>query len=155
MDLLLAKTKQDQIRPQNYQPTIRQNFLPGTKRSFSRSSQPPIPSSSSTLYKNGRVPIPYKPRDRSAWYRDRRDLSFIPSSATTRIGNPPPPPPQQQNPLNGNERTTEPPRNKPASSESNDSSTVSSPWVKVTDPDTKEVFYWNEKTEEMRWELES
>jgi len=29
-----------------------------------------------------------------------------------------------------------------------------SPWLEVVDPDTKEVFYWNEETEEMRWELE-
>lgn len=29
----------------------------------------------------------------------------------------------------------------------------SSPWVEVVDPDTKEVWYWNEDTEEMRWEL--
>jgi hypothetical protein len=27
------------------------------------------------------------------------------------------------------------------------------PWSKVIDPDTGEVFYWNEETEEMRWEL--
>ena len=27
------------------------------------------------------------------------------------------------------------------------------PWVEVMDPDTEEIFYWNEETEEMRWEL--
>jgi hypothetical protein len=26
-------------------------------------------------------------------------------------------------------------------------------WSQVIDPDTGEVFYWNEETEEMRWEL--
>jgi len=31
---------------------------------------------------------------------------------------------------------------------------VPSPWLEVVDPDTKEVFYWNEETEEMRWELD-
>jgi hypothetical protein len=28
------------------------------------------------------------------------------------------------------------------------------PWVEVMDPDTEEIFYWNEETEEMRWELD-
>lgn len=27
------------------------------------------------------------------------------------------------------------------------------PWLAVVDPDTMETFYWNEETEEMRWEL--
>ena len=27
------------------------------------------------------------------------------------------------------------------------------PWIEVMDPDTEEIFYWNEETEEMRWEL--
>ena len=31
--------------------------------------------------------------------------------------------------------------------------TVDGPWMAVTDPDTGEVFYWNEDTEEMKWEL--
>lgn len=30
-----------------------------------------------------------------------------------------------------------------------------SSWQEVEDPDTKEVFYWNEETGEMRWELEN
>ena len=29
-----------------------------------------------------------------------------------------------------------------------------SPWLAVVDPDTKEVFYWNEETGEMCWELD-
>lgn len=28
----------------------------------------------------------------------------------------------------------------------------SSPWIKTIDPDTNEAFYWNQDTEEMRWE---
>ena len=36
--------------------------------------------------------------------------------------------------------------------DSSEESTV--PWLKVIDPDTGEVFYWNEETEEMKWELE-
>ena len=30
---------------------------------------------------------------------------------------------------------------------------ASGPWSQVVDPDTGEVFYWNEETEEMTWEL--
>lgn len=30
---------------------------------------------------------------------------------------------------------------------------VPKPWVERIDPETGEVFYWNEKTQEMRWEL--
>lgn len=38
--------------------------------------------------------------------------------------------------------------------EDGDPNESSSPWRKMTDPDSGEIFYWNEETEEMRWELE-
>lgn len=38
-------------------------------------------------------------------------------------------------------------------SHQNESSSSSSPWCEMTDPDTGKIFYWNEETEEMRWEL--
>ena len=34
-----------------------------------------------------------------------------------------------------------------------DNKNIIYPWVEVMDPDTEEIFYWNEETEEMRWEL--
>lgn len=30
---------------------------------------------------------------------------------------------------------------------------AASPWTEVIDPDTGETFYWNEETEEMKWDL--
>jgi hypothetical protein len=31
---------------------------------------------------------------------------------------------------------------------------VEAPWMEVIDPDTGDVFYWNEDTEEMRWDMD-
>lgn len=43
----------------------------------------------------------------------------------------------------------------PESSETkSDETGVQAPWMEVVDPDTGEIFYWNEETEEMRWEME-
>lgn len=30
---------------------------------------------------------------------------------------------------------------------------ISASWAEVEDPDTGEIFYWNEETHEVRWEI--
>jgi hypothetical protein len=72
----------------------------------------------------------------------------------------PPPPRQQQWRVDqqhpeqpkedSNERLA---RQEPKQISKDDDSKSSNPWREVTDPDSGEVFYWNDETEEMRWEL--
>ena len=40
-----------------------------------------------------------------------------------------------------------------STTDSIDETMATSPWIQIQDPDTGETFYWNEETEEMKWEL--
>lgn len=59
-------------------------------------------------------------------------------------------PAANRQPMNNNSQKQEraPRMQDDSTAESNDDK-----WEKVVDPDTGEAFYWNEKTEEMRWEI--
>jgi hypothetical protein len=43
---------------------------------------------------------------------------------------------------------------KPEETKAPEGVVVEAPWMEVVDPDTGDVFYWNEDTEEMRWDMD-
>jgi len=42
----------------------------------------------------------------------------------------------------------------PSYSSPSTTASASSSWIQMEDPDTGEIFYWNENTEEMKWDLD-